>query len=324
VQERVKQLLRGMAVGLSLTALSPYLVPVSPLRGTRPPRDLADGDSLFARLNGLDVHYKARGEGQPLVILLHGFGASAFSWRQVLAPLGELGLAVAYDRPAFGLTERPLRQGSWPPGESPYGLGAQVRLVLAMIAHLGAERAVLVGHSAGGALALETAYRFPQAVRGLVLVSPAVYTRTHAPRGLRPLLRTPQARRLGPLAVRAFVSRAARFLARAYHDPSRITAEDLDGYRVITRADDWDRALWEFVLASEEPTWSPERGAPDVPLLIMAGDDDRVVPTAESIRLAHALPGAGLALIAQCGHMPQEEQPKAFLKHVTAFLEGLA
>lgn len=323
MQERVKQLLRGVAVGLSLTAVGPYLVPVPPLRGTRPPHDLADADSLFARLNGLDVHYKAHGEGQPLVVLLHGFGASAFSWRRVLASLGEIGLAVAYDRPAFGLTERPLCRGGWPRGASPYGLGAQVRLVLAMIAHLGAERAVLVGHSAGGALALETAYRFPQAVQGLVLVSPAVYTRTHAPRGLRPLLRTPQARRLGPLAVRAFVSRAAHFLARAYHDPSRITAEDLDGYRAITRANDWDRALWEFVLAAEEPAWSPQRALPDVPLLIMAGDDDRVVPTAQSIRLAHSLPGAGLALIAQCGHMPQEEQPEAFLKHVTAFLERL-
>ena len=44
----------------------------------------------------------------PTFILLHGFGASTFSWREVMAPLAEAGQVIAYDRPGFGLTERPL------------------------------------------------------------------------------------------------------------------------------------------------------------------------------------------------------------------------
>ena len=312
----------GIGVGLSLILVGPLLIPVPPLTGTVPPAELADPDGRFAHLRGLAVHYKACGEGDPLLLLLHGFGASAFSWRKVLAPLGELGLAAAYDRPAFGLTERPM-PGDWPGDVSPYGPEAQVDLVLAMIEHLGSRQAILVGHSAGGALALEVAREHPEAVRALVLVSPAVYTGAARARLLRPLLRTPQARHLGPLAARWFVSRAGTFLATAYHDPARIVPADLEGYTVITRTNHWDRALWEFALAAEEPSWSPTQGASDIPILVLAGDDDRVVPTSQSVRLAGELPGSELVVVERCGHVPQEECPEEFLQQLLPFVARL-
>ena len=69
---------------------------------------MADPDSRFIELNGLNVHYKQAGSGEPLIVLLHGFSASTFSWREVMQPLAAFGTVVAYDRPGFGLTERPL------------------------------------------------------------------------------------------------------------------------------------------------------------------------------------------------------------------------
>ncbi len=55
------------------------------------------------------MHYKKYGDGEKVFILLHGFGASLFSWREIVEPLSQYGTVIAYDRPAFGLTERPMQ-----------------------------------------------------------------------------------------------------------------------------------------------------------------------------------------------------------------------
>ena len=90
----------GLLIALVLLILvGPFLVPVPPLQGTVPAAHLADPASQFVELNGLAVHYKTAGAGAPALILLHGFGADLFSWREVLAPLGEKRLVVAFDRP---------------------------------------------------------------------------------------------------------------------------------------------------------------------------------------------------------------------------------
>lgn len=111
-------LLIVIVVLLLILLVGPLLIPVPPLEGTVPPEQLADPDSRFVEINGLQVHYKIAGQGQPTLVLLHGFGASVFSWREVTEPLSEIGTVIAFDRPAFGLTERPL-PGEWP-GENLY------------------------------------------------------------------------------------------------------------------------------------------------------------------------------------------------------------
>ncbi len=84
------------------------------------------------------------------LLLLHGFAASTFSWREVLPALGQLGRTVAFDRPAFGLTERPMPeswQGDWT-RQNPYPASAQVDLTVGLMDQLGIDQAVLVGNSA--------------------------------------------------------------------------------------------------------------------------------------------------------------------------------
>jgi len=66
-----------------LLVVGPLVVPVPQLEGTVPPADLADPDSLFIEINGIDIHYKDGGQGKKSFILLHGFGASLFSWHRV-------------------------------------------------------------------------------------------------------------------------------------------------------------------------------------------------------------------------------------------------
>lgn len=319
------RILLGILVVVLLAALiGPFLVPVRPLPGLLPPERLADPDSRFIELNGLTTHYKIAGSGEPLILLLHGFGANLSSWKRVVAPLAELGTVVAYDRPAFGLTERPVgaELAAWP-GPNPYSPDAQAEQVVALIRALGFERAVLVGNSAGGTVAMNTYLRYPDRVQALVLVDAAIYTGGGAPGFIRPLLRTPQVRHLGPLVARNVLSQGERLIELAWHDPSKITAEDLAAYRKPTQVENWDRALWEFTLASRDLKLAERLGEVRVPALVVTGDDDRIVPTAESIRLAADLPNAELVVFPACGHVPQEECPAAFLDAVTGFIATL-
>jgi pimeloyl-ACP methyl ester carboxylesterase len=319
-----RQVLLGVLVALLIV---PLIVPIPPLRGTLPPRELADADSRFVILNGLEVHYKLHrqsgtpaGQDPPALILLHGFGASLYSWRDVLTPLGELGLAAAFDRPAFGLTSRPVR-GQWI-GANPYSPEAAADLTVALMDYLDIERAVLVGHSAGGAIAIETALRHPERVQALVLVAPAVYE-GGAPGFIQPLLRLPQVRRLGPFLVRWALPRlGVQGVLSAWYDPEAIPEEVLEGYQRPLRADNWDRALWELTLASRRLD-TARLSEITVPTLVITGDSDAIVPPANSQRLAEELPNAQLIMIPRCGHLPQEEHPAAFLAAVEAFLAGI-
>lgn len=300
--------------------VGPFLVPIPPLRDTVPPRALSDSDSLFTDVNGIAVHYKVYGSGKPVIILLHGFGASLFSWREVVQPLAQNYTVVAFDRPAFGLTERPLR-GNWT-GENPYSAQGQVALTLGLTDKLGIERAVIVGHSAGGTIGLLIALDSPGRVQALVLVDASVYS-GHTGSLLRTLSKIPQVRHLAPLFVGSVRSWGKRLLVQSWHNSSRITQEIMDGYTKPLRADDWDQGLLESTLAAQAPDIEDRLASLSAPVLVITGDDDRVVAPEQSARLAQDLPGAKLVVIPQCGHLPHEECPAPFFEAVLEFLRSL-
>jgi pimeloyl-ACP methyl ester carboxylesterase len=301
-----------------LLAVGPFLIPVPPLADTVPAAQLADPDSQFVALNGLLVHYKEMGAGQPTFILLHGFGASLFSWREVMEPLSQYGRVVAFDRPAFGLTERPM-PGEWT-GQNPYSPEAQVDLVIGLLDALVLEQAILVGNSAGGTVALNTALTYPDRVQALVLVDAAVYTGGGSPRWARPILKTPQVRHLGPLIARQIQNGGRAFIQSAWHDPSQITPQIYEGYEKPLQVENWDRALWELTAASRWLALAERLDELSMPVLVITGDDDRIVPTGQSLQLAEEIPGAALAVIPDCGHLPHEECPASFMDALVNFL----
>lgn len=321
----MKSWLRGLLIVLGvllvILLVGPFLVPVPPLEGTVPPEQLADPDSRFIEVNGITVHYKMAGSGRPALVLLHGFAASTFSWREVIGPLSEVGTVVAFDRPGFGLTERPM-PGEWE-GRSPYAPEAQADLTVGLMDALGIEQAVLVGNSAGGTTALLTALTDPERVEALVLVDPAIYVGGGTPGWLRPLVNTPQMRHLGPLLARQIRDWGVDFGRSAWHDPSKLTPEIWEGYAQLLRVENWDRALWEVTRASRPLGLEKRLGEVRVPVLVITGDDDRIVPTEQSVRLAGEIPGAQLAVIPECGHVPQEECPGPFLEAVETFLQHI-
>ena len=315
-----KKVLRGLGIGLAVlivfALIGPFFIPVPPLENTVPAESLADEDSRFVEVNGLNVHYKTYGTGEPVFILLHGFGASLFSWHEVTTPLAEYGTVIAYDRPAFGLTERPLE---WK-GESPYSQDSQVELVIGLMDALGIEKATLVGNSAGGTVSMLTALKYPERIESLILVDPAVYAGGGAPAWIRPLLGTPQMRHVGPLIARQIQAQGVEFIKTAWHDPSKIPQATVDGYQKPLQVEDWDKALWELTLSSRESGLAKRVNEFNLPILVITGDNDRIVPTEQSLRLAAEIPNADLVVVPQCGHLPHEECPDEFMQAVQDFL----
>ena len=313
-----KSLLSVFVVLLLLLTIGPFLVPVPQLETGKSSKVLADADSRFISINGLKVHYKEMGEGKPVFILLHGFGSSLFSWREVMMPLAEYGRVIAYDRPAFGLTERPL-PGDFP-RMNPYGVPAQVELLSGLMNTLGVEKAILIGNSMGGTIAMNFDLKYPDRVQALILVDPAVYSSGGVPEWIKPLLNTPQMNHLGPLIARSILNSGPQLLEMAWHDPAKITPEILAGYRKPLQIDGWDKALWELTKAPTGIDPTSRLSDFTLPILVISGEDDRIVPTADTIRLADELANTQLVIIPQAGHVPQEEQPENFMHAVVEFL----
>jgi pimeloyl-ACP methyl ester carboxylesterase len=311
-------------VAVMILLIGPLLYPVPPLTGTSSEQDLADPDSQFADINGLAVHYKEYGDGEPVFILLHGFGASEFSWREVVEPLSQFGRVIVYDRPAFGLTGRPM-PGEWT-GINPYSVQGNVELLDGLMDELNVEKAFLIGNSAGGGVASAYALDNPERVQGLVLVDPAIGNGRGGrfPSWLLPLMASPQLRHLGPLLVRSIAGETGDETIRlAWHDPSLIAEDVYEGYRRPLNANNWDKALYELTIATNSENYSERLPELAIPVLVVTGDDDRIVPTDSSIHLSNEIPGSKLVIFNNCGHVPQEECPGQFIETLVNFIKGV-
>jgi pimeloyl-ACP methyl ester carboxylesterase len=308
-----------LAGGLAIMLVGPFLVPVPPLKGTFPPHELADDDSVFIDINGLDIHVKKMGQGEPVFVLLHGFAASLYSWHAVMEPLSQLGTVIAFDRPGFGLSEHPL---TWQ-GQNPYSPETQVELVMGLMDHFGVSNAILIGNSAGGTVSMQIALAYPERVSALILVDPAVYRGGGVPRFMKHLLATPQMRHLGPLFTRQILKHGQDLIKLAWHDPALLPQEMRVDYQKPFQVENWDKALWEFTLASRPTGLTKRLNKLVLPVLVITGDDDHIVPTSDSIRLAGELPNAHLEVIANAGHIPHEEQPQVFMAAVSSFMSKI-
>lgn len=319
----MKRFFAWLFIIVSLTLLvGPFLVPVPELEDTVAASELADADSRFIDVEDISVHYKEAGSASPVFLLLHGFGASTFTWREVMDDFSALGRTVAYDRTAFGLTGRPVDFE----GHNPYGVQAQISQAIGLMDALDLGRVVLVGNSAGGTTAASIALARPERVQALVLVSPAIGMGGRRLSWLQPLLHTPQMDHLGPWLARRITTSGSELMQRAWHDPSLLTPAIVEGYRLPLKAHNWDRALWEFSRAPR--TDSHSRGSladrlaelAAIPTLVITGDDDRVVPVNVSRSVAEKVPGSRYVELPTCGHVPQEECPAAFFAAVETFL----
>jgi pimeloyl-ACP methyl ester carboxylesterase len=279
-----------------------------------------DLDRRQVRLDGCVVALHAEGIGEPAIVLLHGFGSAIETWMSVLAPLARHHRVVAYDRPGFGACPLPALG---PARDRALGARADVRTAIAALDELDCERAVVVGHSAGGTIAAALAIEAPERVAGLVLVDAAIGPGLSAPAYARRLAANPTLSRLGIALTRAVAPRAIGPAMRViHHGHTGLRPELIESYRRDLAGPTWADTV--FALAALE-SLDPSRRLHEIscPTLVLTGSDDRIVPPRYARALADEIPDAHLVVFRGVGHSPHEEQPAQFVAALEPFLADL-
>jgi len=303
---------------------APMLLPETTPADRLPRRELARASSRFTRLDGIEVHHEVHGPTDaPTLLLSHHFYGSTPVWDRLVPHLEDRYRLVTWDRPGFGLTERPVRDVG---GRNPYTRAAAAELGWALLDELGVRDTVLIGASAGGSNVLEMYARAPERVRALVLLAPAITGDVGAPPPVRRLLRTAPLRRLGPRIVERVVGEITPARStRAWADPSRAREEDLQPYRDLTAIEGWSRGLWEVMTAEAPPDLRGVLRSIRVPALVVTGERDRTIAPRWGRWVAATIPGGRFELLPDCGHVPHQERPDVLAAIVRPFLaEALA
>ena len=328
--KKALKILSRVLLGLFVAALIvPFLIPVE-TSGTKTYQEAAGSGASFAKALGVDVFTDVTEfdclqdrdcENPPVFILLHGFGANTFSYRFVTEPLSAYGDVIAYDRPGFGFTQRP---SSWE-GENPYGSAGNDLILDELIAEYASNREVfLVGHSAGGTQAAQYVVDNPGAVTGLILISPAILTTGGSPSGFNWIFSIPQLDHLGPLLVSSIASSGMDLLDRSWFDKSKITDEIKAGYRAPLEIIGWEEGFWEFNRAPRTFDVKDRLSEIKIPTLLITGDTDVVVATADTEALATMIEGSSLVVIPKSGHLAQEETPVETMQAIDDYWNGLS
>ena len=267
-------------------------------------------------VHGRPMNFVEAGSG-PLLLLIHGMAGTCANWESVIEPLAIDHTVIAPDFPGHGASA---------PGGGDYSLGGLASALRDLMLSLGHERATLVGHSLGGGVAMQFTYQFPEMVERLVLVSSG---------GLGPDV-SPILRAAALPGAELFItatggvgrtlgSAIGRGIGAIGFRPNADLAEITRGY--ATLSDPERRKAFLATLRSVVDTEGQRIAALDrlylaetLPLLIIWGENDPIIPV-EHAREAHAaLPSSRLEIFEDTGHVPMLERPGHFIAALERFL----
>jgi len=308
----------------------------------RSPAVLADQDALFIDLDttNVSVHAKMRSPSYAVknrdgVVLLHGMCSSTYTWRHLLQPLANIHSqrVLAFDRPPFGLSTRPkraqVRRARRTSAPNPYSLKFGMHMTVELMDKLEMPAATLVAHSLGATSAIEFALSFPERVNSIVLIAPSV--RFHSTSSK--LLRGDVRRLLGLPVIGASIIHKSlapllkcshafdRAVSRNFHRPHRVYSEEfVRNYVQPMLAPGWVHGVQQSLRALEPYDYiktvrsrSGKRWNTDIPVLVISGAHDEIIPSDDCVNFVRALRDVGSRvrheIVPDCGHIPQEEQP---------------
>lgn len=271
-------------------------------------------------LGGLTTRYFTAGnDGSPLV-LLHGDGESALDWSWVLPKLAARHRVWAPDFPGTGDSAKPKRE---------YSPEFLAQFVADFLSALAIERAVLVGNSLGGLVALRLALSHPEQVAALVLADSSGLGQS-----VSPLLSNLTVPWYGEVAIawaktplgakqRAW-SRAALLFAHPWQVPETWLAEQermalLPGFLEASLSS----LRAQLNVFGQHQVLLDSLGQLQMPTLVVWGTDDLVLPKSQGQDAVSRLQQGQLALIPDCGHLPHVERPELFTEELSKFLAGV-
>lgn len=265
------------------------------------------GTTLHVRVDG-----PADGAGDaPAVILLHGFGSSLHSWDAWARNLQEAFRVVRFDLPGAGLSP--------PDATGRYDDARAFEILLGLMARLGVGEAALIGNSVGGRIAWSFAAEHPGRVTRLVLVAPDGFASAGFDYG--------QAPEVGALthAMRAFMPKflVRMNLVQSYGDPDALDPRTVDRYFDLLRAPGVRKALIDRMEQTVLQDPRPRLAAIPVPVLLLWGEEDRLIPVSNAEDYLAVLPNAERVILPGLGHLPQEEAPAKSLAPAEDFLRPL-
>lgn len=262
---------------------------------------------------GVRLHYKDEGKADgPLLVLVHGFGDSHFSWEGWVARLGDRYRIITVDLPGHGLTRAP-------PGYVASADGF-ADLIDALAAKADLPTFAIAGNSMGGGVAWQVAVRHPERLNGLVLVDAAGWPATT-------LKKPPLAFKLLKYAWgRAFLRSIDNTpLIRAglrgeVGDPAVITDAFIARWAQLQRAPGHRAILMSIQPGKHSQATTGVLSAIKVPTLVLWGEIDPLIEVAAAHKFAQAIPGAKLIVYPKVGHLPQVEIPERTADDTAAFL----
>jgi len=265
---------------------------------------------------GPQLHYYDAGTaaGPPLV-LIHGLGDEADTWRHVLPQLAARRRVIAPDLPGFGRSDKPHRA---------YTTAFFARTIAALLAQLGIARAEIVGSSMGAVVAQRLALARPALVERLALIGggmPITHERIPPPLWLFLL---PGLGELSYTSLRRSQDEAYATLRPYYRDLDGLPEDDRAFLRERVWARVWSagqrRAFLSALrwLAIDQATraaaFRQRLARLHTPTLLLWGEHDLIASRARAEALQALLPDARLQLIPGSGHLPQQERPEALVE----------
>ncbi|MXS83287.1 alpha/beta fold hydrolase [Nitrosomonas oligotropha] len=269
------------------------------------------------KTNALELASRSTGAGEP-VLLIHGFGASSYSWRHVIEPLAQKNRVITIDLKGFGDSPKPR--------DDAYSVYEQARLVRNFILENDLKNLHIIGHSYGGGVALAVSIYLsasnPGLQKSLVLIDSVAYPQELP--GFVKILATPV---LGPLITYAVPNtfQVKNLLQIVYFNDDLIPQEAIDHYAADLGKPDAKYALLTSVrqmLPTDLQQFAENYANLTIPTLIIWSREDEIVPLAVGKRLHENIPNSKLVIMSGVGHAVQEEKPALLLPHLRSFLEA--
>ena len=252
--------------------------------------------------------YVCEGQGNPPILLLHGFDSSVFEFRRLLPLLAAERETWALDLLGFGFTERRA--------DLPVAPDAIASHLYSFWKAAIDRPVVLIGASMGGAAAIDFTYTYPHCVQQIVLIDSAGFAKGPA---LGKFLFPP----LGFLATE-FLRNASvrrRISAAAYFDPNLNSLDAQCCAALHLYMPRWNQATIAFTKSGGYPILAEKIDCIKQPSLIVWGSADQILGTEDAGKFAQTITNSKLVWIEECGHVPHLEKPERVAQEICAFIK---